>query len=81
MIGRARNTKREGTSPFEAGDFRKLYEIQEKATALRRRVEMVIVKPGLSATGATSQQLDLLASTQAYLKTTINAPLAVWCSP
>jgi hypothetical protein len=42
---------------------------------------MVIVQPGISAAKATPQQLDLLASTQAYLQTTINAPLTVWCSP
>ena len=72
--------RREGVSPFEAGDVRKLYEIGDKAVVLRRRMEIVIAQPGLSATKATTQQLDLLASTQAYLKTTINAPLAVWCS-
>ena len=73
--------KRDGVSPFEAGDIKKLYEVRDKAVMLRRRVQIVIVQPGLSAAQATTQQLDLLASTQAYLKTTINAPLAVWCSP
>jgi superfamily II DNA or RNA helicase len=73
--------QREGVSPFEVGDVRKLYEIGDKAIVLRRRMEIVIAQPGLSAVNATRQQLDLLASTQAYLKTTINAPLAVWCSP
>ena len=63
------------------GDIKKLYEIQDKTVMLRRRMEIVIVQPGLSVAQATTQQLDLLASTQAYLKTTINAPLAVWCSP
>jgi hypothetical protein len=72
--------KRDGVSPFEVGDIKKLYEIGDKATVLRRRMEIVIVQPGLSIAQATTQQLDLLASTQAYLKTTINAPLAVWCS-
>jgi hypothetical protein len=72
--------KRDGVNPFEVGDIKKLYEIQDKAMVLRRRMEMVIVQPGLSVSKATTQQLDLLASTHAYLKTTINAPLAVWCS-
>jgi superfamily II DNA or RNA helicase len=72
--------KRDGVSPFEAGDIKKLYEIRDRATVLRRRVEMVIAQPGLSVSQASTQQLDLLASTQAYLKTTINAPLTVWCS-
>ena len=72
--------RRQGVNPFEVGDIKTLYKIQDKAIVLRRRMEMVIVQPGLSASKATTQQLDLLASTQAYLKTTINAPLAVWCS-
>jgi superfamily II DNA or RNA helicase len=73
--------KREGVSPFEVGGIKKLYEIRDKAVVLRRRMEIVIVQPGLSIAQATTQQLDLLASTQAYLRTTINAPLIVWCSP
>jgi len=72
---------RDGVSPFEVGDIKKLYETRDRAKAMRRRVEMVIVQPGLSRALASTQQLDLLASTQAYLKTTINARLTVWCSP
>jgi superfamily II DNA or RNA helicase len=73
--------ERDGVSPFEIGDVKKLYEIGDRAVALPRRMEIVIAQPGLSIAQATTQQLDLLASTQAYLKTTINAPLTVWCSP
>ena len=72
---------RDGVSPFEVGDVRKLYEISDKAVVLPRRMEIVIAQPGLSVAKATTQQLDLLASTQAYLETTIKAPLTVWCSP
>lgn len=75
-----RKNQREGVSPFEVGDIRKLYELQDKALVLPRRMEIVIVQPGLSASRASTQQLDLLASTQAYLQTTIRAPLSVWCS-
>jgi hypothetical protein len=71
---------RDGVSPFEVGDIRKLYEVRDKALGMRRRMDMVIVQPGLSQRLASNQQLDLLASTQAYLRTTVNAPLAVWCS-
>lgn len=71
---------RTGVNPFEGGDIKKLYEIRERSLILKRRMEMVIVQPGLSVARATTQQLDLIASTQAYLKTTINAPLTVWCS-
>jgi hypothetical protein len=75
-----RKQRRDGVSPFEVGDISSLYRIRDKAVVLRRRMEMVIVQPGLSIAGASTQQLDLLASTQAYLKTTINSPLTVWCS-
>lgn len=69
--------QRTGVSPFEVGDISKLYELRDKALILLRRMEMVLVQPGLSVAKATSQQLDLLASTQAYPKTTSNAPLTV----
>jgi hypothetical protein len=72
---------RDGVSPFEVGDIKELYAIGDKAVVLPRRMEIVIAQPGLSIARATTQQLDLLASTQAYLKTTINARLVVWCSP
>ena len=61
------------------GDINKLYEISDKAIVLPRRMEIVIAQPGLSAAKASTQQLDLLASTQSYLQTTIKAPLTVWC--
>ena len=75
-----RKQKRTGVTPFEVGDIRKLYELRDRSLVLRPRVEMTIVQPGLSASRASTQQLDLLASTQAYLRTTIRAPLSVWCS-
>lgn len=76
-----RKHQREGLSPFAVGDYRKLLEIQERSRVLRRRVEMIIVQPGLSAARATTSQLDVLASTKSYLKTTIQSRLTVWCSP
>ncbi|WP_328999428.1 DEAD/DEAH box helicase family protein [Kribbella sp. NBC_00709] len=75
-----KKNQRDGVSPFEVGDIRKLYEVRDRATILRRRMEIVIAQPGLSRSKATIQQLDLLASTEAYLRTTVNAPLAIWCS-
>ena len=75
-----RKQKREGVSPFEVGDIRKLYRLQEESQVKKRRMEIVLVQPGVSASRATDQQLELLASTESYLRTTINAPLRVWCS-
>ena len=76
-----RKRQRDGISPFEVGDPRTLRRIQEEAVVQKRRMEIVIVQPGLSLARATTGQLDLLASTQAYVRATINAPLTVWCSP
>jgi hypothetical protein len=75
-----RKNKRDGVDPFEVGNPSKLYEIRERALVLPRRMEVVIVQPGLSASRASQAQLDLLASTESFLRTTISAPLAVWCS-
>jgi superfamily II DNA or RNA helicase len=75
-----RKQKRDGVSPFEAGSAKKLYEIREQALVLPRRMEIVIAQPGLSASRATRSQLDILGSTESYLRTTINAPLTIWCS-
>ena len=81
LLDRAsKKRKRTGVSPFEVGDVRKLYEFRDRAVLLRPLLDIVIVQPGLSASKATTQQLDLLASTREYLNTTIKAPLAVWCS-
>lgn len=75
-----RKQKRTGVNPFEVGHIRALYRLQQQALVLQRNVEVTVVQPGLSAAKATPAQLELLASTEAYLRTTINAPLTVWCS-
>ena len=72
--------KRTGVSPFEVGDAAELLRLQAKAQVHRRRMEIVIVQPGLSASKMSQQQSDLLASVETYVRTTINAPLTVWCS-
>ncbi|MGX9901305.1 DEAD/DEAH box helicase [Arthrobacter sp. SA17] len=65
LLDRARKKqKREGVSPFEVGDARKLYEIRDRSVLLRQRLEIIIAQPGLSVSKASTQQLDLLASTR-----------------
>lgn len=76
-----RKYQRTGVDPFEAGDATALLRLQANAQVLSRRMEVFIVQPGLSQAKASSQQLDLLAACQSYLRTTINAPLTIWCSP
>jgi superfamily II DNA or RNA helicase len=72
--------QRTGTSPFLVGNERTFYRLQEQSTLHKRRMEIVVAQPGVSASRASSAQLDLLASTEAYLRNTVNAPLIVWCS-
>jgi superfamily II DNA or RNA helicase len=72
--------QREGSTPFEVGDINRLYEIRDRSIGLPRRVEITIAQPGLSKEQASIAQLDLLASTDSYLLTTIRAQLNVWCS-
>jgi superfamily II DNA or RNA helicase len=75
-----RKQQRTHVSPFLVGDERSFYRLQDEAQVRKRRLEVVIAQPGLSAGVASNGQLDLLASTEAYLRNTVNAPLAVWCS-
>jgi superfamily II DNA or RNA helicase len=78
---RAKNKfKRTDVSPFEVGDIADLYRLREQARVLKPRLEMTIIQPGLSAAKASDAQLDLLAATETYVRTTADAPLYVWCS-
>ena len=72
--------QRTGVSPFEEGDAAGLLQLQAKSQVYRRRMEIVIVQPGVSAARISQQQADLLAAAKSYIRTTINAPLTVWCS-
>ena len=71
---------RTGSSSFIVGDEHVFYRMQDQAILYKRRLEVVIAQPGLSSEAATTGQLDLLASTEAYVRTTVNAPLIIWCS-
>jgi superfamily II DNA or RNA helicase len=75
-----RKQQRTNVSPFEVGDIAGLYKLREQARVLRPCLEITIIQPGLSAQKASRQQLELLAATEIYLRTTANSPLHVWCS-
>ncbi|MEC3977159.1 DEAD/DEAH box helicase [Amycolatopsis sp. H20-H5] len=78
---RARKKQQRTTvSPFEVGDLPSLYRLQEQARVVKPRLEMTIIQPGLSASVVSDKQLDLLAATESYLRSTADAPLNVWCS-
>ena len=44
-------------------------------------ITIAIAQPGLSVGRASEPQLNLLASTEVYVRETINATFAVYCSP
>lgn len=75
-----RKQQREGQSPFIVGDLPSLYRLKDQALVRRRRMEIVIAQPGLSASRVDQPHLELLASTEFYLRSTIAAPLEIWCS-
>ncbi|HKO20073.1 MAG TPA: DEAD/DEAH box helicase family protein [Acidobacteriaceae bacterium] len=76
-----RRIDRTNVSPFIVGDGATFYRLQERAIVMKRRMEVVIAQPGLSAASATEGQLLLLAASEAYLRAKADAPLQVWCSP
>lgn len=81
LIQRERNRLgRHGRSGFIIGDGSALYRLEERARLLRPEFCMVIAQPGLSKGVVSSQQLDLLASTEVYLHEVAYASLRVLCS-
>ena len=78
MEGRdRRRTKAGGVTRFERGDLSVLRAIRRSMDQLDVSVEVTIVQPGLSRARASTDQLELLAVTQHYLKDTFGVPLRV----
>jgi superfamily II DNA or RNA helicase len=81
LIRRERKrAKRSGRSGVVLGSGNKLYELEDKSRFLRPTVTIAIVQPGVSKAKVSSQQLELLASTELYLLETALAKLQVYCS-
>lgn len=62
---------------YEVGTEKDLLRIREKVDSQRVALQVVIVQPGLSRTGASQKQLELLAVTENYLLETFKVPLNV----
>lgn len=69
-----------GGSRFEKGDQSRLGEIEQQTDTLDWEFKAFIVQPGLSKNAASQAQLDLLASTELYLKETYQLELGVIAS-
>jgi superfamily II DNA or RNA helicase len=81
LIRRERNRQKAGRTGLLVGTPEKLYELADRSRLLRARLEMSIVQPGVSASRVTPSILELLASTEVYVRETVNAPLEVLVSP
>lgn len=63
------------------GTVEELLDLQENVRLLDRNFRVVLAQPGLSRQHATEAILNLLASTEMYLKQSANTHMDVWCSP
>lgn len=81
LIGRERRRLMGGRrSGFVQGDIQSLYRLSDGAHLLRPSLTIAIAQPGLSKAGVSAAQLELLASTETYVRETANSGLQVFCS-
>ena len=81
LIRRERHRhERLGRSGLELGVPEALFDLEDRARLLRTRFEITVVQPGLSRRAASTQQLELLACTELYVRETANASLEVFGS-
>lgn len=80
---RARESKRlaeNRASRFEAGNQKTLRTIERMVKFYRADFKIFVVQPGLSKSKVSPGQLELLGSTELYLRETFNIPLGVIAS-
>jgi len=81
LMHRERKRQRTGrASGIVIGTPNTFFTLREKSRLLKPRFSFAIAQPGLSRTAASQDQLQLLASTEVYVRETANAPLEVFCS-
>ncbi|GGT44000.1 DEAD/DEAH box helicase [Nonomuraea spiralis] len=81
LINRARTRQRKyGHSSIEAGTSERLVRLRETARTRKPHLTIAIAQPGLSQTRASRKQMELLASTEVYLREIANAGFEVYCN-
>jgi superfamily II DNA or RNA helicase len=75
-----RRNERYGHSGLMVGDGDALYRLEEKARLLKPALHVSIAQPGLSKSGISSSQTELLGATELYVYETANATIDVLCS-
>ncbi len=80
LLRRERNrSQKHGRSGLMVGTCETVYRLEEAASLLRPELHVVIVQPGLSKANVTAPILQLLASTELYLREPASASLRVLC--
>ncbi|MFI6739138.1 DEAD/DEAH box helicase [Nonomuraea sp. NPDC050451] len=81
LINRARNRQRKyGHSGIEAGTSERLVRLRDTARTRKPHLTIAIAQPGMSQTRASRKQMELLASTEVYLREIANAGFEVYCN-
>jgi superfamily II DNA or RNA helicase len=80
LIRRERNrTQKHGYTGFMVGGGEALYRLQDAARLLQPEFTIAISQPGLSQSGASQSQLQLLGSTEVYVREVGSAAFEVYC--
>jgi hypothetical protein len=74
------NRQKDGRNRILVGDVATLYRLLEQAPLLRPVVSIAIAQPGLAKSRVSTNQLELLASTETYLYEVAHSSLDVYCS-
>lgn len=80
LIRRERGRAKKGASGFIVGDADKLYTLLDQCRVLKSNLTVSIAQPGLTKAGVTLPQLELLATTELYVREAANADFQVYCS-
>ena len=81
LLRRERNrSQKYGRSGLMVGTGEAIYRLEEAAPLLLPELHVVIAQPGLSKANVSAPILQLLASTELYLRETASASLRVLCS-
>ncbi len=80
ILRESKRISKGGVSRFERGDLRTLRRLKGQLRLVTCEFEIFVIQPGLSLSQVQAGQLDLLASTELYLRETYNAAFGVIAS-
>lgn len=80
LMRRERTRKADGRSGLVRGDIADLQRLLERSVQLTPLLGIAVAQPGMSAAAASKNQLELLASADAYISETAMSLIEVYCS-